>query len=92
MEIKVIEEGKKKMIFEVIGESHTLCNAMKDELYNDKHVNVASYMVEHPLKNIPKMIVETDGEVSPRNATIAAAQRLQKNVEKFSKAVSSEIK
>jgi DNA-directed RNA polymerase subunit L len=49
-------------------------------------------MVEHPLKNIPKMIVETDGDESPRNAVIAAAQRLQKVVEKFSKAVSSEIK
>jgi hypothetical protein len=38
------------------------------------------------------MIVETDGEESPRNALINAVQRLQKNNAKFKKEFSAAIR
>lgn len=91
MEIKVLEEKKDKIIFELKGAGHTICNALKSELWNDKHVKTATYAVKHPLVNVPKMIVETDGE-NPRKVIIDATKRLKKTCEKFESDFSKEIK
>lgn len=88
MEINILEESAKKMIFEVKGENHTLCNALKKALWGNKHVKVATYSVDHPLTGEPKIIVETDGEVKPKKAVMEAADRLQKEMEKLRKEVS----
>ena len=92
MEIKILDDKKAKMVFEVKGADHTLCNAMKLELQNDKHVKIATYSIRHPQISVPQMIVETDGEVSPRNALLGAVQRLHKVNEKFKKEFLSEIR
>ena len=79
MEIKILEEKKNKMIIEVIGESHSFCNAIKKELWNDKSIKSAGYNIEHPLIGIPKIVVETDGSKEPKKALIDAAGRLAKS-------------
>jgi DNA-directed RNA polymerase subunit L len=91
MEVKVLEEKKDKIVFELKGSSHTICNALKNELYNDKHVKVATYAVKHPLVNVPKFIVETDGE-NPRKVVVDATKRLKKVCEKFESEFSKEVK
>ena len=78
MEINVLEEKKKKMIFELKGENHTLCNALREELWNDNSVTVSAYNINHPLIGVPKFIVETDGEKEPRKAVKDALTRLKK--------------
>ncbi|MCX6709409.1 MAG: DNA-directed RNA polymerase subunit L [Candidatus Woesearchaeota archaeon] len=78
MEIKVLEESEKKMRFELIGEGHTLCNALREELWNDEHVKIAAYKIKHPLIGIPEFIIETDGKEEPAKALIAAGKRLKK--------------
>ena len=83
---------KNKLIIEVKGVDHTLCNALKSELWNDKHVRVAAYSIRHPQISVPQMVVETDGELSPKNALINAAQRLHKLDEKFVKEFSKEVR
>ena len=92
MEIKVLDDKKNKLIVEVKGVDHTLCNALKTELYNDKHVKIATYSIRHPQISIPQIIVETDGEVSPKNALISAVDRMHKVNDKFRKEVATEIK
>jgi len=77
MEINVLKEEKNKLIFEIQGEDHTLANALRKELWNDKKVTAAGYQVEHPLKGTPKMIVETSSG-SPRTAIKDAIERLKK--------------
>ena len=77
MEIKILEEKKNRMIIELDGESHSFCNALKKELWNDKSVKSAGYNIEHPLVGIPKIVVETDGK-DPKKALIDAAGRLKK--------------
>ncbi|MBW3015031.1 DNA-directed RNA polymerase subunit L [Candidatus Woesearchaeota archaeon] len=86
MELKVIEEGKNRLIVEIQGEDHTFCNALKKELWNDSHVKAAGYNISHPLVGEPRIIVETDGKVDPKKALAEAAKRLKKTIEKFSKA------
>ena len=91
MEIKVLEESKTKMVFELAGSDHTLCNALAKELYTDDKVKAASYAIKHPSIGIPHMVVETSGK-SPRDALVDAAKRLQKNCEKFKDAAEKELK
>lgn len=90
MEIKVVEEKKNRFIFE-LDRSHGFCNMLKDELWNDKNVKIATYAVKHPLVNRPEMILETDG-TNPRKVLSDAANRLKKNIEKFEKEFIKEVK
>lgn len=92
MEIKILDDKKNKLLLEVKGAGHTLCNALKSELYNDKHVKIATYSIRHPQISVPQIIVETDGEVSPKNALINAVQRLHKINEKFKKEFAAAIR
>ena len=92
MEVKIFDDKKNKMIVEVKGADHTLCNSLKSELLNDKHVKIATYSIRHPQISLPQMIVETDGEISPKNAVINAVQRLHKINEKFKKEFAAAIR
>ena len=92
MEIKILDDKKNKLIIEVKGVDHTLCNSLKTELWDDKHVKIATYSIRHPQISMPQMIIETDGEESPRNALINAVQRLQKNNVKFKKEFTAAIR
>lgn len=92
MEIKVLDNKKNKLMLDVKGVDHTLCNAIKSELWSDKHVKIATYSKKHPLIDSTSMIIETDGEVSPKNALINAVQRLHKTNEKFKKEFSKEVR
>ncbi len=87
MEIKILEEDSKKMRFEVTGESHTLCNALREELLNDDHVKIAAYRIKHPLINAPEFLVETDGKEEPKKALTSAAKRLKKLNDEFSEEI-----
>ncbi|MBR9691521.1 DNA-directed RNA polymerase subunit L [Candidatus Woesearchaeota archaeon] len=92
MKLKVLEEKKNKMVFELKGESHTFCNALKQELWNDKHVKIAGYNIAHPLIGVPKFIVETDGNESSKKALIDAAKRIKNVSDKFKTAFLKGIK
>ena len=92
MELTVIDDKKDKMVFEIKGSDHTLCNSLKQELHNDKHVKVSTYSIEHSLIGSPKMIVETDGEETPKNAVLGAVSRLKKTNDKFRKEFAKEVK
>jgi len=60
MEINVLEKEKNKLKIEIIGESHTFCNSLRKELWNDKDVKIAGYNIEHPLVANPVLSLETD--------------------------------
>ena len=91
MEIVIKEQSKKKLIFEIKGESHTLCNALKEELRNDPKVTVAAYFVSHPDIDEPTFTLETDG-IEPKKALMNAVKRLKKQNETFLKAFLKETK
>ena len=92
MEIKILDDKKNKLLIEVKGADHTLCNALKVELWDDKHVKVATYSIRHPQISVPHIIVETDGGESPKNALMNAVERLHKTNAKFKKEFSAAIK
>ncbi|MBN2368334.1 DNA-directed RNA polymerase subunit L [Candidatus Woesearchaeota archaeon] len=77
MEFNILEDKKKRLVFELKGEDHTLCNVLREELWNDKSVTVSAYNISHPLIGIPKFIIETDGK-DPKKALKDAISRLKK--------------
>ena len=87
METVVLEKTKKRLVFELKGADHTLCNVIKAELYEDKTVKVATYAMSHPLTRIPKFIIETDGTKSPAKAFSDAVKRVQKDNESLAETV-----
>jgi DNA-directed RNA polymerase II subunit RPB11 len=92
MEIKILDDKKNRIAIEAKGIDHTLCNAIKTELWNDRHVKIATYSIRHPQISVPQIIVETDGEESPKNALINAVERLHKTNVKFKKEFTTAIK
>jgi DNA-directed RNA polymerase subunit L len=92
MKLKFLENKKNKMIIEIQGETHTFCNALKKELWNDKHVKLAGYDIEHPFVGVPRLIIETDSSESPKKALTEAAKRLEKKADSFKQAFSKGVK
>jgi DNA-directed RNA polymerase subunit L len=92
MEIKKIEESKTKFVFEIIGVSHGFCNMLKEELQKDNHIKTATYRVEHPLINIPKFLVETDGNELPKDALKKAIKSLKSFTDKTKKDLTKSLK
>jgi len=88
MEFIVIEETKDKLVFELKGETHTFCNALKHELEALKEVTLVSYKIDHPLVGVPKFLVETKG-LEPRKALKTALVALKKKAKDFEKEVSA---
>ncbi|MDP3734081.1 MAG: DNA-directed RNA polymerase subunit L [Nanoarchaeota archaeon] len=86
MELNVLEESKTKMVFELKGETHTFCNALKEELQQVKGVTLTSYRISHPLIGVPQFILETKS-IEPRKALKSALESLKKKTEEFMKEV-----
>ncbi len=76
MEIIVRSKDEKTLVFEVRGEGHTLCNALREALLSDKSVVFAAYRIDHPLISNPIFTVKTDGSKRPEEALIEAADRI----------------
>jgi len=85
MEIK-IKEDKKRIKLELSKADQGLINALKEELWNDKYINVVGSRIEHPLIDKVIFTIETDGSESPKKALLSAIKRLKDTNEKFRKA------
>ena len=92
MKLKFLEDKKNKVVVQIEGETHTFCNALKKELWNDKHVKIAGYNIAHPFVGVPKLVVETDSGEKPKKALIESAKRLGKTADKFKADFSKSIK
>ena len=82
MELKKVKEDEKTLILELRGESHTLTNAFREELLNDKSVKEAAEIKEHPYLSQPKIFVKTE-RGSPATALEKAADRLVDQTKEF---------
>ena len=83
MELNIIEDKKSRMVFELVGEDHTFCNALTSELWEVKGVKTAAYNIRHPLVGIPKIILETDSKTDPKKALKTAIASIEKKNKEF---------
>lgn len=83
MELKILEDKKRRFVFELHGADHGFCNAIEKELWNDDAVTLASYAIDHPLAGVPKFTLETNNDREPKEALKKALARLKKQAEQF---------
>ena len=91
MKIKVLKEDKDKIEVEIKGETHTFCNTLKNKLWEDKHVKITGYRIDHPLISVPTLNVETDG-AKPKKVLSDAAKGLIKELDDFKSAFNKSVK
>ena len=84
MEIKVLQETKTRMEFMIYGEEHSFANLLKDVLYYDNKVKLASYSIDHPLKREIRFYLETK-DINPRDALKKATATIKKFTSKLKK-------
>lgn len=61
MELTIVNKTENEINIKVAGETHTLLNALKTALLNNKHVEIATYDIKHPTISDPVLFVRTDG-------------------------------
>jgi len=62
MELNVLKEEKNQLEIELKGGSIGFSNLIKEELWNDKNVDEAAYIKEHPYMSEPKIYLKTRGK------------------------------
>lgn len=80
MEIEFLEKEKEKWEVKLIGETHTFCNILRKELWNDKDLKQAGYFIKHTLTDHPTLVVESK---SPEKSIKSAIQSLKKQNKEF---------
>jgi len=87
MEIKVIEEKKDSLQFEVYGADHVLMNLLRDELEGDKTVDFTTYSTPHPLLDGYLVTVKgKDPQASVKRALGAVKSEVKDIKDSFKKA------
>jgi DNA-directed RNA polymerase subunit L len=86
MEIKILEDKKELIRVKLVGESHSLGNLLREELFNDKKVVMAGYQKEHPLFDKSILVVKTKGEKA-KDALKKAISRSEKRLKDLKKQV-----
>ncbi|MEN6329208.1 MAG: DNA-directed RNA polymerase subunit L [Methanobacteriaceae archaeon] len=84
--MKIIKDEKKELEIEITGESHSLCNALRTVLMEDKNVESAAYVIDHPIIGQPRLYIKAK---NPRQSLKKAAKTLQKRCGEFKKLVES---
>ena len=78
--MKIITDKKNELEIEITGETHTLCNALRRALMEDKDVEAAAYVIEHPIIGEPKLYVRAK---NPKKSLKNAAETLKSRCDEF---------
>ncbi|PGH04745.1 hypothetical protein AJ80_08475 [Polytolypa hystricis UAMH7299] len=91
VEIEVDTRIPSTALFTFNKEDHTLGNLIRSQLLRSSHVLFAGYKVPHPL--VPKFVlrVQTDGQISPKEAVITACHELVKDLGALSREFTKEF-
>jgi DNA-directed RNA polymerase subunit L len=76
VKINVVKNTPRELELEIEGEGHTLCNPLREILFEDEHLTFAGYSVPHPLTRTAHFIVRTDGKAKAMAVFAVAAKKL----------------
>jgi DNA-directed RNA polymerase subunit L len=78
--MKVIKDTKNELEIEIAGETHTLCNALRRTLMEDKDVQSAAYSIDHPIVGEPVLYIKAK---NPKKSLKKAAETIKKQCDEF---------
>lgn len=84
--MKVIKDTKKELEIEITGETHSLCNTLRKTLMEDKEVEAAAYVIEHPIIGEPKLYVKAK---NPKKSLKKAAETVKSRCDELKDLVES---
>jgi DNA-directed RNA polymerase subunit L len=87
--MKVVEEEANRLVFEVTGESHTICNILRKRLMSQDEVTAAAYDIIHPLVGQPEFEVDSP---NPRESVKTASETIKSEADEFRDAVAKAFK
>jgi DNA-directed RNA polymerase subunit L len=88
MEIKVLEKTDESVKIEVIGETHTLLNLLREKSWK-AGASQASYMIEHPYLSNPKITIKAK---NPKKVLADATQMVADDAKEFGKEFGRSLK
>ena len=77
MDVNVKKSGKDTLNVEIVGDTHTLSNLLREELWNDSAVTFAAYEKKHPYLDNPLLIVKAK---DPMKSLKGAVKRCSDNM------------
>lgn len=78
MKINVLTKSNNDLRIEIIGESHTYCNALQSMLIKENSVEFSGYNIIHPLFEKASFYIRTKGSKKPEEALLESAKALKK--------------
>ena len=88
MQIEFLQKEKDRWEIKLIKETHTFCNLMRKELWNDKDIKNAGYSIKHTLTEDPILIVESKNPEKSIKNTIQSLKNQNKDfLAKFNKEI-----
>lgn len=91
MELKVVKKSERELLLETRGETVTLTNLLRDELWNRGNVSEAAEIKEHPYLAEPKIWVKVKSG-SPEKALEISAEKLIKKAKEFKELFKAALK
>lgn len=92
MKLNVVSRTQNELEIEIHGENETLLNPIKQALLNDKDVDFAEYIIEHPSLAVPKIFLRTKGKASPEAVIKRAIKALVAEFDAFETAFAQQLK
>ncbi|KIW42059.1 uncharacterized protein PV06_05644 [Exophiala oligosperma] len=81
IEQKIDTRTPNTVIFTFNKEDHTLANMLREKLLENSHVMFAAYKVPHPLFASFELRIQTDGDITPKEALIASSKEVIKELD-----------
>jgi DNA-directed RNA polymerase subunit L len=91
MELTILNKTENEINIRMAGETHTLLNMLKTALLSNKHVEIATYDIEHPTISEPVLFVRTDG-ADPVEVIKKASKEIVKECDEFIKLLTKKTK
>lgn len=92
MKLNVLSNSGNELEVEVHGENETLLNPIKQALLNDKDVDFAEYIIEHPSLAVPKIFIRTKGKAKPDVVLKRTIKALVAEFDEFETKFAAELK
>ena len=92
MKLNVISKTDHELEIEVHGENETLLNPIKQALLNDKDVDFAEYIIEHPSLAIPKIFIRAKGKAKPDVVLKRTIKQLVGEFDEFETGFAAQLK
>ena len=84
MELKKIKKTSTELELEIIGENETILNPITQVLLQNKDVDYASYMTDHPMSNKRRLYVRVK-KGKPEEVLKKAVKQLEDEAKNFGK-------